>query len=387
MDTVIDKIPNHVKRVEDKNLEAWLAEANDTAKAILFTDKGKTSALLKAVAIDFKGSVSVAQIRENQKASVELFGVDKYPTLLLLPGGKEAEGVVYEGELKKDPIVKFLSQAATPNPDPAPAKVKTPKSKDSKKASKAKASFEKASASHESSEASASAASATEEVLEEEPTESPSPEVENEKPVPVPAPPISSLGTESDLEHECMGPRTGTCVLAILPATPNELALKAIESLSELAHKYRQHGRKVFPFYALTKNNPGWEKINEKLGFSGEMEVIAVNGRRGWWRQLPNKEATISMKDLTQEAIENWVESIKLGEGSKQKLPEGMIPEEPVVDEPVVDEPVVEESVVEEPVEEAQESIVTEEEPVVEEPVVEGIKIEEEVKVDPHDEL
>jgi len=62
--------------------------------------------------------------------------------LILLPGGKEAEGIVYNGEMTKEAMVSFLSQAATPNPDPAPAKVKLPKSKDSKKASKAKESYQ-----------------------------------------------------------------------------------------------------------------------------------------------------------------------------------------------------------------------------------------------------
>jgi protein disulfide-isomerase A6 len=168
VDTVIDKIPNLVKRVDDKTLESWLAEANDTAKAILFSDKGRTSALLKAIAIDFKGSISVAQIRntDKEKASLELFGISEFPTLLLLPGGKEAQGIIYDGELKKEAMVKFLSQAAVPNPDPAPAKIKLPKSKDSKKkASKAKEEFESTSKSHKKEEGSAAA---TEETVVEE---------------------------------------------------------------------------------------------------------------------------------------------------------------------------------------------------------------------------
>ena len=119
VDAVIDKIPNHVRRVEDKTLETFLAESKDSAKAILFTDKGKTSALMRAVAIDFKDSLTVAQIRDKEKASVELFGITKFPTLLVLPGGKEAEGIIYEGELKKAPIVDFLSKSTNiaPNPD------------------------------------------------------------------------------------------------------------------------------------------------------------------------------------------------------------------------------------------------------------------------------
>ncbi|TVY14868.1 putative protein disulfide-isomerase [Lachnellula arida] len=375
VDAVIDKIPNNVKKVDDKGLEAWLDGAKETPKAILFTDKGKTSALMKAVAIEFKGSVSVAQIRDKEKASVELFGITKFPTLILLPGGKEAaEGIVYDGELKKEDIVKFLSQAATPNPDPAPAKVKLPKSKSSKKASKEEA-FKSASSSQASKEGTAAAASATEEVLEEEPTESPDPKVDAQKPIVIqdPAPPISLLITEEELRNECLGSRTGTCILALLSDTPDELASSAVGALSELAHKYKQHKRNVFPFYVVAPTNSGYGAIKEYLNLKADTELVAVNGRRGWWKQLPKAEDIPSEKDVTEEALENWIDAIRLGEGTKQKLPDGLIPEEVEEVEPTPEEtpePVGETVTIEEPaeqttitVEEVKEEIVSEEKP------------------------
>ena len=44
---------------------------------------------------------------------------------------------------------------------------------------------------------------------------------------------------------------------------------------------------------------------------------------------------------MNEEKLENWVDSIRLGEGGKQKLPEGLIPEEPAEEE--VEEPAAEE--------------------------------------------
>lgn len=117
VDAVVDKIPNHVKRLKDSDYAAWMAE--EGPKAILFTDKGTVSALLKSVAIDFLGQVDVAQIRNKETEAVEAFEIEQFPTLVLLPGGGK-EPIEYDGELKKDAIVKFLSQVATPNPDPAP---------------------------------------------------------------------------------------------------------------------------------------------------------------------------------------------------------------------------------------------------------------------------
>lgn len=138
VDAVVEKIPNHVKRVGDKDLDGFLEEK--TAKAILFTEKGTTSALLRALAIDFLGSVQFAQIRNKEKKAVDKFGVEKFPTLVLLPGG-DKEALVYDGELKKDPMVEFISQVAAPNPNPATAKPdsKKAKTKDSKEAKKEKA--------------------------------------------------------------------------------------------------------------------------------------------------------------------------------------------------------------------------------------------------------
>jgi protein disulfide-isomerase A6 len=357
---VVDKIPNHVKRVDDKTLEGWLAESNETAKAILFTDKGKTSALLKSIAIDFKGSIHVAQIRntDKEKASLELFGITKFPTLILLPGGKEAEGIVYDGEMKKEAMVAFLSQAAAPNPDPAPAKVKLQKSKDAKKPKP------------KDSTKSADPASATEEVLEEEATESPSPEVDTEKPVvlPEPAPPIDILDSEEELNIVCLGAKTGTCILVLLPNSPDEVGAAAVGSFSEVAHRHRLHNRKLFPFYVLPEKNGGFTQLKGALSLGDGLQIIAVNGRRGWWKKLPT-DGTILAKDVTEEAIENWVDAIRLGEGTKEKMPEGLIPEE-------VEEPVVEDQIpVEEPI-------------VVEEVKVEETKAEQPTACpEPHDEL
>jgi protein disulfide-isomerase A6 len=366
VETVTDKIPNLVKRVDDKSLEKFLAENNETAKAILFSEKGKTSSLIKAVAIEFKGSIAVAQIRNTEKAALELFGVDKFPTLILLPGGPEAEGIVFKDpSFNKESIVRFLSQAAEPNPDPAPVKVKIQKSKDSKKK---QAEFESASSAHAKEDASTAGATATEEVLEEEPTESPEPIVEAEKPIvlPDPAPPIPILsGTE--LEAQCLGPKTGTCILALLPNSPDEVAAKAVGSLSEVSHRHHTHQRSLFPFYVLPEANAGYEKIEDALGLKG-FEVIAINAKRGWWRALPKDGAAIAEIDVSEEAIERWVDSIRLGEGAKQKLPEDLVPEEPVVETP------------EEPVKEATEEPAAAEQTIVVEPV-------EEVKEDVHDEL
>lgn len=340
-ESVVDAIPNLVKKVSDKDVESFLSKDSDSAKAILFTDKGRTSALLKAVAIDFKGSITVAQIRNTEKESVEKFGVTEFPTLVLLPGG-DAESIVYDGEFKKDAIVSFLSQITTPNPDPAPTK---------EKASKKKA--------------------AKEEVISEEEEPIEQPVAEEQKPLtPEPAPPVPTLSSEQDLRRECLGPKTSTCILALAASPENDLSKAALDALAEISHKHHLAKRNLFPFYVVTKDNSGFAPLAEALNLKEDLAVVALNARRGWWRNL-------SGDDLSAEAIEQWIDSIRLGEGEKQKLPEGIISQEEEPEAPVVKEETSEPP--EEPVKEE-----TPEQP---EETVEEETSEEESAETTHDEL
>lgn len=124
-----------------------------------------------------------------------------------------------------------------------------------------------------------------------------------------------------------IGDRTGTCILALLPESPDDTGAKVIVSLSELQHKYKLLNRNLFPFYVLSSKNPGYAKVKSALKLDeGESQVIALNGRRSWWRQI--SESALAEKDVSQEAVEDFVDAIRLGEGAKQKLPAGLIPEE-----------------------------------------------------------
>ncbi|EME44332.1 hypothetical protein DOTSEDRAFT_71986 [Dothistroma septosporum NZE10] len=318
VDAVIDKIPNHVKKLKDADYATWVAEAGP--KAILFTEKGSVSALLKATAIDFLGVLGVAQIRDKETEAVEAFGVEKFPTLVLLPGhGKDP--ITYDGDLKKDAIVKFLLQAATPNPDPAPKKEKV-KSTDTSKASKDSSSFAKSSASHASEEAKTKAATQTDETIVDDPTDSPKPAVTAHKPIALePAKPITSLQDGLSLQQKCLNEKAGTCVLAILPEDeiPSEKTIQAIASLSELHHKHEQAKRNLFPFYQVASVNSLGAALRSKLGLStSDVEVIATNGKRGWWRHHTGGELSLTK-------LEDWVDAIRMGDSPKKSIPDGLV--------------------------------------------------------------
>ena len=109
-------IPNYVDRIEQKDFEDWLKKKNETAKAILFSNKGITSALIKSLANDYRISLTIAQVRDKEKEINSMFGITEYPSLVVLPGGDKS-AVVYDGEMKKPAMSKFLSQYAGIKPD------------------------------------------------------------------------------------------------------------------------------------------------------------------------------------------------------------------------------------------------------------------------------
>ena len=330
VDAVKDKVPNIVKRVQDKNLDEWLQENKDSAKAILFSDKGVASATLRALAIDFAGVVSVAQIKKTEKTAVDKYGITEFPSLILLPAGSE-EPIKYEGKVEKDAMVKFLSQVAPPNPDcPAPKEKKPKAKKDSKKESKSSSKFAKASASHKSADASSAAASATEETVEEPiaATESPDPQVKHEDtsdPVVLPVgdakPAVPSTSDAGELQSLCLNEQAKTCILAILPPDDaSDAAMSAMSVISILGAIHKKHGSKLFPFVSVPPSNPLAATIRSELslGTDDTLHLVATHGKRAWYK-------TYTSTTFGAQEVEQWVDAIRMGEGKKEKLPEALI--------------------------------------------------------------
>ncbi|KAI0975293.1 thioredoxin-domain-containing protein [Xylaria arbuscula] len=313
VNAVVDKINNHVKRVTDKDVDIFLSTKNETAKAILFTEKGTTSALLRSLAIDFLDVISFAQVRDKESKTTKLFGIESYPTLVLLPGG-DKDGVLYQGELKKPDMVKFLSQVGEPNPDPAPAKSKGDK-KTEKKGKKDKKDKASGAASDTTSTTTTESSEATD-----------TPVAETQPKVAEVAPPIPAITSSQTLVNECLHPKAHICVLAFAPAAHGETAEKALTSLSEIAFKHAQAQRHLFPFFEVHTDNEDIAPVFKGLELAAEVELVAVNAKRGWWRHYEG--------DFSSASVESWIDAIRMNEGPRNKLPEALI-SEPVAEKPV----------------------------------------------------
>jgi protein disulfide-isomerase A6 len=306
VDAVVQKIPNHVKRVTDTSMSGWLAQANETAKVVLFTDKGTTSALLRALAIDFLGSVNFGQVRNTEKNSVEAFGVDKFPTLLLLPGG-DKDPLVYDGEMKKDLMSEFVSQAAAPNPDPAPEPASKPKPKP--KSKKAKRADQDPKSDDGSSDQSSDTPKADE-----------------------PLSLIPPIMKDSVLREKCFSSTSKLCALVLLPQfSPKTDGIPEgmVEALRSMAEVYDKHTRRrvSFPVFLVEPSLPMVATLRAELGLKpgSELEIIAVNAKRMWWRKYSGPGYNIN-------TVEAWIDSIRMNEGQKETLPEGLVSQAPPVE-------------------------------------------------------
>ncbi|KAJ4015275.1 hypothetical protein NW752_006728 [Fusarium irregulare] len=290
-EAVMSKINNHVTRVSDKDLDSFLA--GDKPKAILFTQKGTTSALIRSIAIDFLDVISVAQIRDKEAAAVKKFGIEKFPALVLIPGeGKDP--IVYDGEMAKKDMVKFLAQAGQPNPVHSSGSAKSSKAKkdDTKTAKRSKSSEAAKEPAAESKESTTEAEAVPSMV------------------------PISIIKSLEELTKECLAPKSHTCVLVF---TPGEAGEKAVDSLSHLNTKYVHGGRKTFPIVAVPSDSDAASTLPKALGFKDKVNLIAINTRRNWWRQYEG--------DFSLSSVESWIDAIRMGEGAKKKLPEGVVVE------------------------------------------------------------
>lgn len=295
---VVKQINNHVTKVTDKDLEEFVTGEGPTA--LLFTDKGTTSALLRSIAIDFLTVIKVGQVRNKEKAAVEKYGIEKFPTLVLVPDGADAEPVIYNGELNKADMVAFLKQAGEPNPDPAP-----PKKKGDSKRAESKTSTKPA---EESSTTTAEP---------ETSAEPETPEATPEEPIVRAIIPINTIISYDQLVKHCLQSKAHTCILANVPAGGSESGDRASASLSNLNSKYIRNKRHAFAMYTVPSDVEGTSAFRETLGLGDDVALIAVNVRRKWWRQYGG--------DFGVESVEAWLDALRLGQGAKNKFPEELI--------------------------------------------------------------
>lgn len=329
-EAVRDKIPNHVRKITDKDIDAFMAKTG-LPKAVFFTEKASVSPLVKSIAIDFLGSMDVAQIRSSETKATGLFMVEDFPKAYFMMSPEHVP-MLYDAEMKKEELVTFFEEAGavSRNPEwaseaPKGQKEKKPKAKAAKKKDMPQGHPEGT-----SGEACPMAGASKETIAEDmNPTaaKSPNPNVATDQPAPVQvpietAPAIPELDSETALQKSCLNTKSGTCVLALV-ASDADPEKSGISSLRELVHKHKQRRAKLFPFYAIPESDEAGRALIKSLGLSdpsAHVTIVALNAKRGWWTRYTGDEIGLS-------ALETWVDNIRFGDFSKQDLPDGIVKE------------------------------------------------------------
>jgi len=105
---------NHMKNIEER----LLSKGDFVGSVLLLTDKYETSSLYYSLAYHYRKTFNFGESRAKNLNLAKEFGVKKYPLLIVLvPKGKGEESysathdlVKYSGDMKADPIIKWLDQ-------------------------------------------------------------------------------------------------------------------------------------------------------------------------------------------------------------------------------------------------------------------------------------
>jgi len=95
-----------------ENFQEFVNSEPEKHKVLLFTAKKATPPLFKALSKDLKGKLLFGEVRQSSAELIEKFKITKIPTLMVLTDAEKSTGVFYEGNYKKDAIMKFLREYA-----------------------------------------------------------------------------------------------------------------------------------------------------------------------------------------------------------------------------------------------------------------------------------
>lgn len=106
------RMQSFVRTVNDQNYGDFITSNPANHKVLLFTSKKVTPPLLKAISKKYQGKLYFGEVRQSEKELVQIFKVDKFPTLKVISDGENHDGVNYEGPMSRDSIEKFLNKYA-----------------------------------------------------------------------------------------------------------------------------------------------------------------------------------------------------------------------------------------------------------------------------------
>lgn len=172
---------------------------------------------------------------------------------------------VYDGEMKKDAMLKFLSQAAPTNDG-----------SDAVEGAKTNAQTD-----------------------------------------PIATQQIPTVIDSQELHNRCLDTTAGTCVLVLhAEEQPSSVdTLELVSGISDIVYKHSQAKRKLFPFLQVPRSNTAGRELQNALALTEDVQLLAINSKRGWYNVY--EETGFSSTKLNE-----WIDAIRMNEMKKIALPD-----------------------------------------------------------------
>lgn len=106
---VAANMPSQIKSLTSANLDKFVMESMTQPRVILFTNKNEQGPLFKSLSNHFKGRITFATVKENEKELVDMFNVDKIPSVYVTTSGNNLDQrQKYTGATSFDVMKEFL---------------------------------------------------------------------------------------------------------------------------------------------------------------------------------------------------------------------------------------------------------------------------------------
>jgi len=111
-------LPSFVAIIKNDGMNAFFNEDSSLPHAILFTEKSKTSPIMKALSLRHFGNISMGEVRKKDgNALIKSFGVTQFPTLLVFPPHSSAieDAIRFENDLARDQLSNKIESILSGN--------------------------------------------------------------------------------------------------------------------------------------------------------------------------------------------------------------------------------------------------------------------------------
>jgi len=106
------KMQSFLSIVHDDNYDGFIQREPENYKVLVFSDRKNPSALLKHLSKYYNNKLLFGYVRKNEAGLISKFGIQKFPSILVLTEPSENKYETYSGEANLDQLKSFFREYA-----------------------------------------------------------------------------------------------------------------------------------------------------------------------------------------------------------------------------------------------------------------------------------